>query len=198
MIKMKKVLLLLADGFETIEASVFIDVMGWNLIEGDHSTELYTCGLRKEIRSSFSQRLVVDYLIDDIDIAGFDALAVPGGFEQYGFYEDAYDDKFLELIRGFRYNEKIIASVCVGALPLGKSGVLKGKQGTTYKNPVRREALKEFGVHVINQPIVVDDHMITSWNPSTAVDVAFFLLELLTTKKNADQVRALLGFEVEL
>ena len=198
MIKMKKVLLLLADGFETIEASVFIDVMGWNLVEGDRSTELFSCGLRKEINSSFNQRFIVDYLIDEIEIADFDALAVPGGFEQYGFYEDAYHDRFLDLIRGFRANDKIIASVCVGALPLGKSGVLKGKKGTTYKNPVRREALKESGVDVINQPIVVDDHMITSWNPSTAVDVAFLLLELLTNKKNTGKVRALLGFDVEL
>ena len=46
---MKKVLLLLADGFETFEASVFIDVIGWNLVEGDNSTELFTCGLKKEI-----------------------------------------------------------------------------------------------------------------------------------------------------
>lgn len=45
---------------------------------------------------------------------------------------------------------------------------------------------------------VRDDQIITSWNPSTAFDVAFLLLELLTTRKNADQVRALLGFEVEL
>ncbi len=194
---MKKILLLLANGFETIEASVFIDIMGWNLVEGDHSTELFTCGLKKEINSSFNQRFIVDYLIDDIDIAGFDALAVPGGFEQYGFYEDAYNDKFLNLIRGFRVNDKLIASICVGALPLGKSEILNGKQGTTYGNPVRRNALKEFGVQVLNQPIVMDDNMITSWNPSTAVDVAFLLLELLTSKKNAGQVRALMGFEVE-
>lgn len=37
---MKNVLLLLADGFETLEASVFIDVIGWNLVEGDCSTEI--------------------------------------------------------------------------------------------------------------------------------------------------------------
>ena len=50
---MKKVLLLLAEGFEVFEASVFIDVFGWNLVEGDNSTQLFTCGLRKEINSSF-------------------------------------------------------------------------------------------------------------------------------------------------
>jgi 4-methyl-5(b-hydroxyethyl)-thiazole monophosphate biosynthesis len=191
---MKKVLLLLAEGFETFEASVFIDVIGWNLVEGDNTTELFTCGLRKEIKSSFNQRFIVDYLISDIDISSFDALAVPGGFEVYGFYDDAYDEQFLSLIRGFKAKNKFIASICVGALPLGKSGILKGKTATTYNNPIRREALQGFGVHVINQPIVTDDNIITSWNPSTAADVALLLLEHLTTKENADKVRRLLGF----
>ena len=192
---MKKVLLLLADGFETFEASVFIDVIGWNLVQGDNSTKLFTCGLKKEIKSSFNQRFIVDYLISDIDISSFDALAIPGGFEVYGFYNDAYDDKFLDLIRGFKANNKFIASICVGALPLGKSGVLKDKKGTTYNRVIRREALQGFGVNVINQPIVMDNNMITSWNPSTAVDVALLLLEHLTTKSNADKVRHLLGFD---
>jgi 4-methyl-5(b-hydroxyethyl)-thiazole monophosphate biosynthesis len=191
---MKKVLLLLANGFETFEASVFIDVIGWNLVEGDGTTELFTCGLRKEIKSSFNQRFIVDYLVDEIDINSFDALAIPGGFELYGFYQDAYDEKFLDLIRGFKAKDKMIASICVGALPLGKSGVLKDKKGTTYDSAVRREALQGFGVHVLNQPIVVDDNVITSWNPSTAVDVALLLLEHLTTKENATNVRKLLGF----
>jgi 4-methyl-5(b-hydroxyethyl)-thiazole monophosphate biosynthesis len=193
-LNMKKVLLLLADGFETFEASVFIDVIGWNLVEGDNSTELFTCGLKKEIKSSFNQRFIVDYLIEDIDVDSFDALAVPGGFEVYGFYNDAYNDKFLNLIRGFKINNKFIASICVGALPLGKSGILKGKKATTYNSPIRREALLGFGVHVLNQPIVMDDLMVTSWNPSTAVDVALLLLELLTTKNNADKIRQLMGF----
>lgn len=42
---MKKVLLLLANGFEAYEASVFTDVFGWSLYEGDHSTELVSIGL---------------------------------------------------------------------------------------------------------------------------------------------------------
>lgn len=191
---MKKVLLLLADGFETFEASVFIDVIGWNLVEGDRSTELFTCGLKKEIKSSFNQRFIVDYVINDVDINTFDALAIPGGFEVYGFYKDAYDIKFLDLIRSFKANNKIIASICVGALPVAKSGILKDKKGTTYNSAIRREALQTFGVNVLNQPIVVDDNIITSWNPSTAVDVALLLLEHLTTKNNANNIRQLMGF----
>lgn len=191
---MKRVLLLLADGFETFEACVFIDVIGWNLVEGDCSTELFTCGLKKELKSSFNQRFIVDYLISDIDVSAFDALAIPGGFETYGFYKDAYNDQFLDLIRAFKAENKTIASICVGALPLGKSGILKGKKGTTYNSAIRRNALQEFGVNVVNEPIVMEDNMITSWNPSTAVDVALLLLELLTTKANANKVRELMGF----
>lgn len=191
---MKKVLLLLADGFETYEASVFIDVIGWNLNLGDCTTELYTCGLQKELKTSFNQKVIVDYQIDEVDSKSFDALAIPGGFEAYGFYNDAYDDRFLALIRTFNASNKIIASVCVGALPLGKSGILKGRNATTYNIEIRRNALLEFGANVLDQPIVIDDNIITSWNPSTAINVALLLLELLTTKENAQKVRQLMGF----
>ena len=190
-----KVLLLLAEGFEVLEASVFIDVMGWNLAEGDHSTELVTCGLRKEIKSAFNQRFVVDLLVSDVDVDAFDALAVPGGFEVYGYYKDAYNQAFLDIIGAFRANNKFIATICVGALPLAKSGALMGRKGTTYTSAVRREALQAFGVEVIDQPIVMEDQMITSCGPSTAVDVAFMLLEHLTTRENADKVRQLMGFD---
>lgn len=74
---MKKVLLLLAEGFETFEASAFIDVIGWNLTEGDQSTELFTCGLKKEIKTAFNQRFIVDHLIDEVNVDSFDALAIP-------------------------------------------------------------------------------------------------------------------------
>jgi len=192
----KKVLLLLADGFEIYEASVFIDVIGWNMLEGDGSTKLFTCGLNKQIRSTFGQGFQVDYTIDEIDIDEYDALAIPGGFAEYDFYKDAYNENFLELIRAFNSKNKIIASVCTGALPVGKSGVLNGRNGTTYnRNPKRHEMLSGYGVKVLNQPIVMDNNIITSWNPSTAIGVAFKLLEILTSVEQAEKVKYLMGFK---
>jgi 4-methyl-5(b-hydroxyethyl)-thiazole monophosphate biosynthesis len=155
---MKRVLLLLANGFETYEASVFIDVLGWNLVDGDGTTEVITCGMTKEIVSTFNLRVTVDLTIDKVNVDDFDALAIPGGFEEYSFYDDAYQEVFLELIRKFYNKDKFIASICVGALPLGKSGILEGKKATTYnmKNGIRQNKLKEYGVNVINEPIVID------------------------------------------
>ena len=191
---MKKILLLLANGFETYEASVFIDVIGWNYTDGDKSTKLISCGLTKEVVSTFDQKFLVDHLDSEINANDFDALAIPGGFEEYGFYEDAYSDSFIRIIRDFNLLNKWIASICVGALPLGKSGILAGKEATTYNSQIRRSALKGFEAEVVNQPVVMDGNIITSWNPASAIEVAFLLLEKLTNKDNANYIRRLMGF----
>lgn len=192
--EMKKVLLLLAKGFETYEASVFIDVIGWNYIDGDNSTELFTCGLTKEVVSTFNQKSVVDLLHNEIITDDYDALAIPGGFDEYGFYEEAYSENFLRIIREFYNKNKIIASICVAALSLGKSGILVGKNATTYNSPARRGTLEKFGAKIIHQPVVQDKNIITSWNPASAIDVALLLLEELTSKENANHIRKIMGF----
>ena len=193
---MKKVLLFLASGFETYEASVFIDVIGWNRAEGDGTTELVTCGTTREVISSFNIRVTTDLIIDEVRVHEFDAIAIPGGFEKFGYYDDAYSEKFLGLIREFHRNNKIIASICVGALPVGKSGIIRGKKATTYNldHGLRQETLRNYGVDVMNEPIVVEGNVISSMNPATAIGVSFILLEKLTTRKNADHIRKIMGF----
>jgi 4-methyl-5(b-hydroxyethyl)-thiazole monophosphate biosynthesis len=196
LLRTKKVLLLLANGFEAYEASVFTDVMGWNKLEGDGSTDVITCGIQKELKCTWNFTVIPEMQLSNVDVTMFDALAVPGGFEEAGFYADAFSDDFLSVIREFDQAGKIIASICVGALPLGKSGVLKGRKGTTYhlNNGLRQKQLASFGVQVINQPIVVDKNIITSSCPSTAMGVAFTLLEMLTSADNCRNVKNLMGF----
>ncbi|WP_188066510.1 DJ-1/PfpI family protein [Brevibacillus brevis] len=196
---MKKVCLLLPNGFEAVEASVFTDVIGWNKEEGDGTTELVTVGTRKELKCTWNFTVIPEMVIDDADVNDFDALALPGGFEQAGFYEDAYRDDVLAFIREFEKQGKVIASICVGALPLGKSGILQGRNATTYNlnNQLRQKQLAAMGAHVIpDQSIVIDNNVITSYNPSTAFDVAFTLLESLTSRENTDNVKRLMGFLV--
>jgi 4-methyl-5(b-hydroxyethyl)-thiazole monophosphate biosynthesis len=190
---MKKVLLLLANGFELYEAAAFIDVIGWNFCDGDKSTRLFTCGITKKVKTSFDQSVEVDYLLDGINVDQFDALAIPGGFEEYDFYKDAYSEKFSKLINDFNNKEKIIASICVAALSLGKSDILRGKNATTYRGK-RQKQLSEFGVNVVDKPIVIEGNVITSWNPATAIDVALLLLEKLTDKQNAKHIGEIMGF----
>lgn len=193
---MKKLLLLLANGFEMYEASVFIDIFGWNMVDGDKTTQVVLCGLTREIKSTFGVRLIADVVVEEIDVKDYDGLAIPGGFAEYKFYEDAYSDKFLNVIREFHAANKPIAAVCTGGLAIGKSGILQGKKGTTYdKNDIRFETLKSFGVNAQRKPVVEDSNVITCWDPSTGVDVAFMMLEKLTSSRQAAFIKQIMGFD---
>lgn len=191
-----KTLLFLAKGFETMEFSVFVDVMGWARNDYQYDSQVVTCGFQKKVVSTFNIPVMVDTLINEINVEEYDALAIPGGFEEYGFYDEAYEERFLNLIREFDARGKIIASVCVGALPVAKSGVLKNRNATTYhlKDGYRQKQLKAFGANVINEPIVVDKNIITSYCPETASGVAFKLLEMLTSKEKMEVVKAAMGY----
>lgn len=191
-----KILLFLAKGFETMEFSAFVDVLGW--ARNDYGINVYveTCGFTKTVVSTFHVPVIVDKTIDEIAIEDYDALAIPGGFEEFGFYEEAYDDRFLEIIRQFEHRGKIIATICVAALALGKSGILSGRKATTYHlgDGLRQKQLLDFGVNVINEPIIVDHNIITSYCPETASGVAFELLKMLTSKEQMKVVREAMGF----
>lgn len=191
-----KVLLLLAKGFETMEFSVFVDILGWARNDYGIDISVDTCGLKKTVVSTFNVPIIVDKMIDEISVNDYDALAIPGGFEEFGFYEEAYDDKFLEIIRQFDRQEKLIATICVAALAVGKSGVLSGRRGTTYhlQGGHRQKQLIEFGVDVIHEPIVIDHNIITSYCPETAAGVAFELLKALTSEEQMKIVKEAMGF----
>lgn len=95
-----------------MEFSPFIDVMGWAVNDYHYDIEVVTCGFTKTVVSAFNVPVIVDRVYDEIEISDFDALAIPGGFEEYGFFEEAYSEKMLELIRAFHAQNKIITSYC--------------------------------------------------------------------------------------
>src|SRR6056297_895474 len=160
----KKVLLLLAQGFEEYEASVFTDVMGWSRAEGLEGVDLLTAGIRKQIKGTWNLVVETQAQLKDIHLDDFDALAIPGGFEETGFYEDAFAEQFQDVIRHFNECGKPIAAICVAALPVAKAGVLKDRNATTYdlSDGHRRKQLAAMGAIVNDRRIVKDDNIITS------------------------------------
>ena len=192
-----KILVFCAKGFETMEFSAFVDVFGWARNDYGYDVQVDTCGFTKNVISTFGIPIIADKLLDEVIVEEYDALAVPGGFEEFGFYEEAYNKRFLELVREFDRQRKPIAAVCVGALPLGKSGILYGRRATTYhlKDAYRQKQLVEFGAVVMNERVVIDKNIITSYCPETAADVAFELLRQLVGFDKMKVVREAMGYE---
>ena len=192
----KQVLLLLCKGVEIYEAAAFHDVLNWPDDAGRAGVQVVRAGLDREIHATFGMKLLADVLLSDVYVDGFDALAVPGGYEAFGFYEHAYSEPVAQLIRRFSDAGKPAASICVGALALGHAGILRGRRATTYgfDDGLRRRQLATFGAVVVDEPVVIDGNVITSTSPATAMDVAFDLLAKLCGAEHARQVRHSMGF----
>lgn len=191
---MKRILLLLAEGFEPLEAAGFTDVFGWANIDGEEKIELVSTGLRSPLKATFGFSVIPDQLLSDVDPDKFDAVAVPGGFEGAGYYKDAYAEDFLGVIRQFETAEKPVATVCVASLSLGKAGIIKNRRATIYHSidGTRKEELEAFGAIFVDNAIVKDGNLITSTGPGTGVEVAFELLTDLTSTENTNHIRSLM------
>lgn len=194
---MKKVLILLSNGCEPLELAAFTDVMGWTSETSGEIVISHTCALRKEINTSWGLKIVPDYGVEDIQVDDYAALAVPGGFETFGFYEDAFDARFSELIRKFNDRGKPIASICTGALAIAHSGILANRNATTYQlsGAKRLEQLSKYNVNISMKSIVIDGNVISSAGPSTAIQVAFELLRMISNDETVEEVKYQMGFK---
>ena len=187
----KKVLILLSDGFEVMEAACFTEVFGWASIYGATHFEQLSVGLRSPVRTTFGFDVLPERLLDEINPEEFDALVIPGGFGDAGFYEEALSEPFLDVIRSFDRRQATIAAVCVSALSLGAAGLLKGRRATIYHQVggTRKAELERFGAIFVDEPLVIDGNLLTSTGPGTAVETALKLLETLSTSDFAQEIR---------
>lgn len=188
---MKNILLLLAKGFEAYEAAVFTDVMGFAKT-GGVKIDLESAGTAEIINCAYGFNVMPDYLIEELDLDKYDALAIPGGKREVGFYEDSYSAEFQDVISYFYDNNKIIAGICVASFPIAQTGILKHKKATTYFGK-KQKALAELGVDVSDKGIVFDNNIITSSSPANGLEVAFKLLELLTDQESVEKTKESFG-----
>jgi hypothetical protein len=114
---------------------------------------------------------------------------------QAGFYEDAFSDEMLGLLRAFAAHNKWLASIDVGSLALGKAGLLPGRRATTYPGADGRrcEQLRLAGANYVDAPIVADGLFITGSGSGAALSVSLALLERVTNTRTAAKVRSLMA-----
>ncbi len=193
--KTQKILMFLAEGFEDLEAASILDVCGWTEYR-DHipHIDVVTTGFHSEIHGRFGLVVKPDLPFASVKATSYAALALPGGFRDRGF-DEVYDPRLYELARAIHAQGGTIATMCVGILPIAKAGMLKGKRATSYAfsrhdNLARLRAL---GAIVVNEPVVVDDRIISCAGPAQAMDVALRLLENVVGREATAEVRRYLG-----
>jgi cyclohexyl-isocyanide hydratase len=126
-------------------------------------------------------------LSPDVSIAKatlFDVLLVPGGYGQQALM---HDEEVLELIRNHVQQEKLLFSVCTGALLCGAAGVLMGRQVTTHWSA--RHLMRYYGAQLVDARVAVDGNIISAAGVTAGLDAAFALVSLLRGDAAAQEIQ---------
>lgn len=175
----KRALILLADGFEEIEAVSVIDILrraGIKVTIASLDFKLVTGAHNVMIKS--------DCLVESIPEYEYDMLILPGGLT--GVENLAESDSVKSIIKLFQVEDKYIAAICAAPTLLNKVGILSGKTITSY--PSVRDEFKKVKEYV-EDAVVIDGKLITSRGPGTAMAFAYALAEILVDKKTADSLK---------
>ena len=163
---MATALVLLAEGFEEIEAVTLIDV----LRRGE--VVVTTASLDgQRVTGSHQISLEADALLAAVTVENFDALVLPGGPAAKTLREDA---RAQAVIARAAAAGKVLAAVCAGPTALEAAGVLTGKRATSYPgNPLP-------SAHWVEESVVIDGDVITSRGPGTTMAFALAIVERLS------------------
>jgi len=175
----KKVLIVLANGFEDVEAITVLDVLD------RAGLEVTLAGVsEKEVKSAHGAKVITDTKLGELKEEP-DCLVLPGGSRGA---ENLSKSKGLKNLMIKMYNEgKLIASICASpAVVLAPTGILNGKKATCYPG---MEKTFPKDVTFRDDPVVVDNNVITSKGPGTALLFANKLAEILAGKDTANLVK---------
>lgn len=181
----QKVAVLLADGFEEIEALAVVDVLRRAQIEtvmvavSSDSSNIALVG-----RNAIT--VVADCHIEDIGASDFQMIILPGG--QPGTENLKKDERVRTIIEQFHKDDKKIAAICAAPTILSAYGLIEGKNITSH--PSVKDELDE--TNYKEDRVVVDGNIITSRGPGTAIEFALTLVEILINKDTAQKINAAL------
>jgi protease I len=106
-------------------------------------------------------KVKVDNALSSAEPASYDALVLPGGV----INPDALrlEEKAIAFVRHFVEAKKPIAAICHGPWTLINAGAVKGKKMTSW--PSLQVDLRNAGATWVDEPVVVDDGLVTSRKP---------------------------------
>jgi 4-methyl-5(b-hydroxyethyl)-thiazole monophosphate biosynthesis len=180
----KHAIIILADGFEELEAVAPIDLLRRAGIQvtilGLHSLD---------VRGSHDIVTSAAMLLNDFSDP-FDALILPGGPGHRHLLESG---RLIEMIKSAFSRNILCAAICAAPIVLAKAGILANKKATCF--PGFEDKLG--GAVFVDKKSVADGNVLTSRGAGTAIEFALDIIGYLSGKTVANSVAEKIVFAME-
>ena len=174
------VLVVLANGFEEIEALTVVDLLR------RAELEVVTVGVEGEmITGSHDITVKADRQLADLDDgADFNMIVLPGGMP--GSKTLREHERVQALVKAMAGAGRFVAAICAAPMALAEAGLLRDKKVTCFPG-----ALADFPACVSSgAPVERDGRLITARGPGVATEFALALIEALAGQERSDQVNS--------
>ena len=170
---------LLADGFEEIEALCPVDIMR------RAGLTVTTVGIgKKEIIGSHGIGVIADTVDSELTFEDIELIFLPGGMPGTKNL-DASQTVHKAIDLAIEQNA-YITTICAAPMILGKRGLLNGKKAVCY--PSFEEYL--IGATVPNdKKVIVDEKIITAKGMGVSHELGLTIVALLCGKEKSDEIR---------
>ncbi len=174
---MKKLLMILAPGFEELEATAVADVM-------------CRCGIgvtvagldELDITGSHGLKFRVDRKLEECSAAEFDGVYLPGGMP--GSVNLFNSDEVLNMVRSIAAAGGVTAAICAAPMVLARAGLLDGRRFTMY--PGFESYL--YGLTPTGNVVERDAAVVTGRGPGAVFAFAARLAETLDSESRIEAV----------
>lgn len=177
---MKKVLVLLAEGFEMVEGLSVVDVC----IRGNLKCDTVSISNIREVKSSHGVIIKADKLLSEAKNKEYDAIVMPGGIP--GAYNLRDNEDVINLVKNYYNKGKIVSAICAGPIVLNKAEVLNGKDVTSH--PSVKDEFKNSN-YIEDKKVVVCENVITSRGAGTAFDFGLTIITELGYEEEAKNIK---------
>lgn len=175
---MKKVAIILAEGFEEIEA-----ITPFDILKRAGALVKFVSLNQDEVKGAHEAIFRADCQISSFDFDDCDMVILPGGLP--GAFNLANDKILANALKKLNSKGKICAAICAAPLALARAEILKAPY-TCY--PGFENEIKIDGR--VNQNVVQNDNIITSAGPATAMEFSLKLVEILFGKEKLDEIKS--------
>ncbi|MCF0262284.1 MAG: DJ-1/PfpI family protein [Sphaerochaetaceae bacterium] len=176
----RKVLVILAEGFEEIEALAPVDILRRS------GASVTVAGLgSKQICGSHGISVSCDVKLSDVLSNNYDAVVLPGGLPGAQNLHDSND--VASILKATNSNNNLVCAICASpAYVLAPLGLLEGRKATCYPGVGKIKAPE---INFENERVVVDGNLITAQGPGTAMEFGFAIVKGLLGQEISEKLK---------
>jgi len=168
----KRILTIVSADYDDLECHYPI----LRLTEEGYTIHVAAATLNK-VNGKYGLSIQPDLTFDQVDIQNYDALLIPGGWapDQLRRF-----DQVLDFVKFMEANQRVIGQICHAGWVCSSADILKGK--TVTSTPGIKHDLMHAGATWVDQPVVVDGHLVSGRRPADLPYYVKAIIEVLNQK----------------